>query len=157
MPSQCAICLRWKAKLNSTHGLDARAGRKKYGGGLGGMVNRAPPGTRPSVRIVNSSHYNTRLDRVVIRVPLKSRGGHVIHTGTELRERLQDRRIDLPTMPAQEDPKDREIARLYSLLKESNETRRKEAEARDRENKALAEKVAFLEQLLAKKNVSRRD
>jgi len=72
-------------KKNAHHSIDARGGHRKYGGGIGGFINRVEQGKRPNVRILSSTDRKTKIDRVVIRVPVKSKGGRVIHAGTELK------------------------------------------------------------------------
>lgn len=72
-------------KMNSTHVIDGRAGRVKFGGGLGSQINRPGPGEKPNVKIVNFFNRTTKLDTVGIRVQPRSKGGRVIPPGTELK------------------------------------------------------------------------
>lgn len=69
---------------NSSEVIDARVGRTLYGGGVGGLCNRPATGRRPNAKIMNSFNRTTKLDRVVVRVPVKSRGGRPIRPGTEI-------------------------------------------------------------------------
>jgi len=73
-------------KKNARDVIDGRVGRRKFGrGGLGALVNRAPQGVRPNVRIVRSQQRGQpHVDQVAIKVPTKSKGGRTLPGGTEL-------------------------------------------------------------------------
>lgn len=83
---------------NSGEVIDARVGRVIHGGGVGGLCNRPAAGRRPNAKIVNSFNRTTKLDRVVVRVPVKSRGGRPIAPGTEITVSYGNK-YTMPAMP----------------------------------------------------------